>query len=162
MKLIIWKLKKREFYRFFICMILSFMLFFEVNLVIRHSTLISWTKERYLRNCACGLLLSPSSVYFFRVSFDRCLTLFSSIPFFSFLYIYFFKLLSYVWMSIYHTFSQNDRTFFSPIEKERYCSLTSVFYFAERVNWKKRNNYSGEAYLSIAPFFFKYESIHDL
>lgn len=34
MKLIILKLKKREFYRFFICMILSSLLFFEVNLVI--------------------------------------------------------------------------------------------------------------------------------
>lgn len=34
MKLIILKLKKRKFYRFFICMILSSLLFFEVNLVI--------------------------------------------------------------------------------------------------------------------------------
>lgn len=52
-------------------------------------------------------------------------------------------------MSIYHTISQNDRIFFSPIEKERYRSLTNVFIL--RNGLIERNNYSGKAYPSIAP-----------
>lgn len=97
MKLIILKLKKREFYRFFICMILSSLLFFEVNLVIS----VGCALYAYILNertlsaqLRMRLVAFPTLCLLLRVSFECRLILFSSIPSFPFFYRFF--------LSFYH------------------------------------------------------------